>query len=91
MSSDSVKTETKPEHEHEIFVGDIREEWRQNQVLASEIMVKAGVNDVTSFILEALDKRNGKAVAEFKPTDLVDLTLKDRKFFRITPGGGGFS
>jgi hypothetical protein len=97
MSNESVKRETESEHEHEheheheIFVGDIREEWRQNQVLASEIMIKAGVNDVASFILEALDRRNGKAVAEFKPSDLVDLTLKDRKFFRITPGGGGFS
>ena len=28
---------------------------------------------------------------DFNPGDKVDLTLKDRKFFRITPGGGGFS
>jgi hypothetical protein len=93
MSNETEKMETKSDHEHvyEIFVGDIREEWRQDHVLASEIMVKAGVNEVASFILEALDRRNGKAVAEFKPTDLVDLALKDRKFFRITPGGGGFS
>lgn len=75
----------------EIFVGDIKEEWSQSQVLASDIMKKAGTVDVTNFILEALDHRNGKAVAEFKPNEIVDLTLKDRKFFRITPGGGGFS
>lgn len=75
----------------EIFVGDIKEEWKQNQVLASEIMTKAGTTDVTNFILEALDRKNGTAVFDFKPTDPVDLTLKDRKFFRITPGGGGFS
>ena len=76
---------------YEIFVGDIREEWSQNQVLASEIMNKAGTTDATNFILEALDRKNGTAVFDFKPTDLVDLALKDRKFFRITPGGGGFS
>lgn len=76
---------------HEIFVGDFREEWRQNQVLASDIMKEAGTTDTTNVVLEALDRRNGKAVAEFKPNELVDLTLKDRKFFRITPGGGGFS
>jgi hypothetical protein len=75
----------------EIFVSDIREEWNQSQVLASGIMSKAGTTDVTNFILEALDRKNGSAVFDFKPTDLVDLTLKDRKFFRITPGGGGFS
>lgn len=76
---------------HEIFVGDFREEWRQNQVLASDIMKEAGTTDTTNVVLEALDRKNGKAVAEFKPNELVDLTLKDRKFFRITPGGGGFS
>lgn len=75
----------------EIFVGDIKEEWSQSQVLASDIMKKAGTEDVSAFILEALDRRNGRAIAEFKPNEMVDLTLKDRKFFRITPGGGGFS
>jgi len=79
------------ERVHEIFVGDIREEWRQDQVLASEIMIKAGTTDATNYVLEALDKKGGTAVAEFKPNEPVDLTLKDRKFFRITPGGGGFS
>ncbi len=76
---------------HEIFVGEIREEWRQDKVLASEIMAGAGTTDPTGFILEALERRNGKAVQDFNPGDTVDLTLKDRKFFRITPGGGGFS
>lgn len=78
-------------HNFEIFVGDIKEDWSQSQVLASDIMKKAGTVDVTNFILEALDRPNGKAVAEFKPNEIVDLALKDRKFFRITPGGGGFS
>ncbi len=63
----------------------------QNEVLASEIMQKAGVTTIDGFILEALDHKNGKAVQDFNPGDKVDLTLKDRKFFRITPGGGGFS
>ncbi len=75
----------------EIFVGDFREEWKQEKVLASEILQRAGYKDYSSFILEALDHKNGKAVAEFKPTETIDLTLKDRKFFRATPGGGGFS
>lgn len=75
----------------EIFVGDIREEYHESQILASEIMKKAGTSDVNNYVLEALDKPNGKAVAEFKPAEVVDLALKDRKFFRITPGGGGYS
>ncbi|OLC33200.1 MAG: hypothetical protein AUH84_07350 [Thaumarchaeota archaeon 13_1_40CM_4_38_7] len=89
---DTEKQNTKDEKNHfEIFVGDIKEEWSQSQVLASDIIKKAGTEDVTTVILEALDHRNGKAVAEFKPNEMVDLTLRDRKFFRITPGGGGFS
>jgi hypothetical protein len=75
----------------EIFVGDKKEEWRQDKVLASEILQHAGIGDFSNFILEALDHENGVAVAEFKPSEIVDLTLKDRKFFRATPGGGGFS
>jgi hypothetical protein len=75
----------------EIFVGDIREEWDQEKVLTSGILDGAGIKDYTNFILEALDHKNGVAVAEFKPTEVVDLSLKDRKFFRATPGGGGFS
>ena len=76
---------------HEIFVGEVKEVWDQNEVLASQIMQKAGVTSIDGFILEALDHQNGKAVQDFNPGDKVDLTLKDRKFFRITPGGGGFS
>lgn len=76
---------------HEIFVGDIREEWNQNEVLASDIMGKAGVTNTAGLVLEALNKKNGNAVAEFKPTDKVNLDLPERKFFRITAGGGGFS
>jgi len=75
---------------HEIFVNAVKEEWDQNQVLASDIMRKAG-GPVDNSILEALDRPNGKAVKDFNPGDTVDLTLKERKFFRITPGGGGFS
>ena len=75
----------------EIFVGEIKEEWEQEKVLASGILQNAGISDYTNFILEALDRKNGKAVAEFKPSEIVDLSLKDRKFFRATPGGGGFS
>ncbi len=89
MADESKVADT--ERVHEIFVGEVREEWRQNQVLASEIIIKAGTTDTSNVVLEALDRPNGKAVAEFKPNEVVDLTLKDRKFFRITPGGGGFS
>lgn len=74
-----------------IFVGDFEQEWEQSQVLAADIMKKAGTEDVANFVLEALDRKGGKAIAEFKPNEMVDLALKDRKFFRITPGGGGFS
>ncbi len=72
-------------------MGDIREEWNQNEVLASDIMGKAGVANTAGLVLEALNKKNGNAVAEFKPTDKVNLDLPERKFFRITAGGGGFS
>ena len=76
---------------HEIFVGDIKEVWNQDEVLASDIMVRAGVSNTAGFILEALDRPNGKTIQDFNPGDKVNLTLKDRKFYRITPGGGGFS
>ncbi len=76
---------------HEIFVGDIKEVWDQDTVLASEIMQRAGVANTQGFILEALDHPNGQAVQDFNPGDAVNLTLEDRRFYRITPGGGGFS
>jgi hypothetical protein len=76
---------------HIIFVGEIEEKWREDVVKASEIMQKAGVSDPSNFILEALNRKGGDPVAEFKPADSVDLEEKDRKFFRITPGGGGRS
>ena len=75
----------------EIFVGDIHEEWDKRNVLAKAIMNKAGVSDTANKILEALDKRNGDPVKDFQPDQLVDLSEADRKFFRISPGGGGFS
>jgi hypothetical protein len=83
-------TSHNPVPNHEIFVNGVREEWDQNQVLASDIMKTAG-GPVDNAILEALDRPNGKSVQDFNPGDNVDLTVKDRKFFRITPGGGGFS
>jgi hypothetical protein len=79
-----------PVPHHEIFVNGVKEEWDQNQVLASDMMKKAG-GPVDNTILEALDRPNGKSVQDFNPGDTVDLTVKDRKFFRITAGGGGFS
>lgn len=89
--SAQTPAETRESAHHEIFVGDVKETWSQDEVLASEIMQKAGVSNTTGFILEALDRPNGKAVQDFNPGDKVSLTLKDRKFFRVTPGGGGFS
>ena len=74
-----------------IFVGDIEEKWREAVVSAEKIMRAAGVSDPDKFVLEALDREGGNPVAEFGPQDLVDLAEKDRKFFRVTPGGGGRS
>jgi hypothetical protein len=74
-----------------IFVGDIEEKWREANVSAEKIMLEAGVSEPEKFILEALDHKGGKPVAEFTSKDLVDLAVKDRKFFRVTPGGGGRS
>ena len=86
----SESSSPSPVSHHEIFVNSVKEEWDQNQVLASDIMKKAG-GPVDNAILEALERPDGKAVQDFSPKDTVDLTEKDRKFFRITAGGGGFS
>jgi len=74
-----------------IFVGDIEEKWREASVVADRIMREAGVSEPEKFILEALDRKGGNPVAEFTSTQPVNLEAKDRKFFRITPGGGGRS
>jgi len=74
-----------------IFVGDIEEKWHEANVLAERIMREAGVSEPEKFILEALDRKGGSPVAEFTSAQPVDLGAKDRKFFRITPGGGGRS
>lgn len=76
---------------HVIFVGDIQEKWNESAAPADQIMRQAGVTEPTQFVLEALDHKGGTPVAEFNSTDSVDLTAKDRKFFRVTPGGGGRS
>jgi hypothetical protein len=90
MLKEQKKDQGHHEDHHVIFVGEIKEEWDQDKVLASDIMAKAGDTDPND-ILEALDKKGGKVVKEFKPTETVDLDEKDRKFFRITAGGGGYS
>ena len=74
-----------------IFVGDIQEKWDQGTVTAKQIMEKTGVTEPDKFVLEALDHKGGDPVAEFNSNDPVDLAVKDRKFFRVTPGGGGRS
>ena len=76
---------------HVIFVGEIEEKWQQDSAKASEIMQKAGVPDPSNFVLEALNHKGGDPVAEFQSGDTVHFEHKDRKFFRITPGGGGRS
>jgi hypothetical protein len=76
---------------HVIFVGEIEEKWQQDSAKASEIMQKAGVPDPSKFVLEALNHKGGDPVAELQPGDAVNFEQKDRKFFRITPGGGGRS
>jgi hypothetical protein len=77
--------------EYVIFVGDIEEKWHEAVVTAEQIMRKAGVSDPSKFVLEALDHKGGRPVAEFQPQDSVNLTEEHRKFFRVTPGGGGRS
>ncbi len=74
-----------------IFVGDIQEKWNDATITAGQIMKEAGVSEPDQFVLEALDHKGGTPVAEFGSQDSVDLTVKDRKFFRVTPGGGGRS
>ena len=74
-----------------IFVGDIEERWEEVNVPAEQIMRKTGVSDPQNFILEALDHKGGNPVAEFSPVQSVNLDAEHRKFFRITPGGGGRS
>ncbi len=75
----------------EVFVNDIPEAWDRKDVLAADMIKKAGISDPKDHLLEALDKRNGDPVSEFRPDQIVDLSQPDRKFFRVTAGGGGFS
>lgn len=75
----------------EIFVGDVREDWDDATVSAAEIMKRAGFPDPQNYVLEALNRKKGDPVAEFQSTATVDLADHDRKFFRVTPGGGGRS
>jgi hypothetical protein len=75
----------------EIFVGDVKEEWDQEKVSAGDIMKKAGFSDPQNYVLEALDHKNGNPVAEFQSGDIVNLAEPERRFFRVTPGGGGRS
>jgi len=77
--------------EFEIFVGDIKEDWDQEMVLAGDIMKRAGFSDPQNYVLEALDQKKGAPVAEFQSSDVVNLAEPHRKFFRVTPGGGGRS
>lgn len=74
-----------------IFVGDIQEKWQEATVSGDKIMREAGVSEPDKFVLEALDHKGGNPVAEFASTDSVDLSAEQRKFFRVTPGGGGRS
>jgi hypothetical protein len=74
-----------------IFVGDIQEKWEQSTVPAKSIISEAGFTEPDKFVLEALSDNGGKPVAEFNPSDIVTLGEKERKFFRVTPGGGGRS
>lgn len=89
----AVETEKREidEKRYEIFVGEIRETWNHPQVSAKEIIERAGYSEPQKYVLEALDRPAGRPVAEFEPDATVDLAERDRKFFRVTPGGGGRS
>lgn len=94
MGTGTEEQETGKDAKHAvfvIFVGDIEEKWDEPTVEAKRIMEKAGVTEPDKFVLEALDHKGGDPVAEFNASDPVDLSAKDRKFFRVTPGGGGRS
>jgi hypothetical protein len=94
MDTNTQQQETGKDASHGlfvIFVGDIQEKWDLSTVPAKEIMEKAGVTEIDKFVLEALNHKGGDPVAEFNSNDPVDLSVKDRKFFRVTPGGGGRS
>lgn len=75
----------------EIFVGEIKEDWADEMVGAGDIMIKAGFSAPQDFVLEALNRKKGDPVAEFQSGTAVNLSEPDRKFFRVTPGGGGRS
>lgn len=94
MSTSLEQSKTTGDSSHRvfvIFVGDIEEKWNEANVSAEQIMRTAGVSDPQNFVLEALDHKGGNPVAEFTSGQSVDLDAKDRKFFRVTPGGGGRS
>lgn len=88
---DAIQQHPDNKRQFEIFVGDVREVWDEAIVLARDIILRAGYKEPDKFVLEALDRRGGTPVAEFNPGVSVDLNDKDRKFFRVTPGGGGRS
>jgi hypothetical protein len=90
-AGEAIQQHANNEREFEIFVGDLREAWDVAAVLARDIILRAGYTEPDKFVLEALDHRGGTPVAEFNPGVSVDLNDKDRKFFRVTPGGGGRS
>ena len=91
VETDAIETRENDKKHYEIFVGEIRETWNQSQVPAKEIIERAGYGEPQKYVLEALDRPGGKPVAEFEPNATVDLAERDRKFFRVTPGGGGRS
>ncbi len=76
---------------YSIYVGDVQQKWGTSSITAQNIIREAGIAPSDQFILEALDKHNGSAIKEYTPDQLVDLKEEDRKFFRIIPGGGGYS
>jgi hypothetical protein len=91
VEADAIEKKESDKKHYEIFVGDIRETWNHPQVPAKEIIERAGYSEPQKYVLEALDRPGGKPVAEFEPNATVDLAEGDRKFFRVTPGGGGRS
>jgi hypothetical protein len=91
VTSEVAKAEAPAKEHYEIYVGDIKESWDRPLIVAKEIIRAAGFKEPEKFVLEALDKRGGAPAAEFEPDAAVDLAMKDRKFFRVTPGGGGRS
>ena len=74
-----------------IFVNDVKQDWTEDQVQARRIIERAGKSPPEQYLLEELDHQHGKSIRDYQPNETVNIGRPGVEFFRITPGGGGFS